>query len=129
MKRCPYCGEEILAVAKKCKHCGEWLKQDSPDASVVQPMQPNEDIIEPCVSSNEVVTGKNKVGILFSLVIPVIFIIIFGVAINIFHKNYTYTDWWIDEEKIIIPCVIAFVVLLTVYYLFIFRKSIFCKRK
>lgn len=25
IKRCPYCGEEILTVAKKCKHCGEWL--------------------------------------------------------------------------------------------------------
>lgn len=23
-KKCPYCGEEILAIAKKCKHCGEW---------------------------------------------------------------------------------------------------------
>lgn len=27
-KNCPYCGEEILAIAKKCKHCGEWLNQD-----------------------------------------------------------------------------------------------------
>lgn len=27
-KRCPYCGEEILAIAKKCKHCGEWLSED-----------------------------------------------------------------------------------------------------
>lgn len=27
-KKCPYCGKEILAVAKKCKHCGEWLDND-----------------------------------------------------------------------------------------------------
>lgn len=26
-KECPYCGEEILATAKKCKHCGEWLEE------------------------------------------------------------------------------------------------------
>lgn len=28
MKTCPYCAESILAVAKKCKHCGEYLDAD-----------------------------------------------------------------------------------------------------
>lgn len=26
-KRCPYCGGEIKAVAKKCKYCGKWLTE------------------------------------------------------------------------------------------------------
>ena len=25
-KKCPYCGEEIMATARKCKHCGEWFE-------------------------------------------------------------------------------------------------------
>ena len=31
-KRCPYCQEEILEAARKCKHCGEWL-EDSPETA------------------------------------------------------------------------------------------------
>jgi len=27
---CPYCGEQILSAAKKCKHCGEWLQGGPP---------------------------------------------------------------------------------------------------
>lgn len=26
-KKCPYCSEEIIADARKCKHCGEFLEQ------------------------------------------------------------------------------------------------------
>lgn len=43
-KKCPYCGEEILAVAKKCKHCGTWL-----DGSA-----------EPTSNPSPVVNKKNK---------------------------------------------------------------------
>ena len=31
--KCPYCGEEIAATAKKCKHCGEWLEK--PDNGII----------------------------------------------------------------------------------------------
>lgn len=48
-KRCPYCGEEILAVAKKCRYCGEWL-----DADTEKSMTQKVDSIEPEEASTTV---------------------------------------------------------------------------
>ena len=36
-KNCPYCGEEISINAKKCKHCKEWLTENTAVQQVLQP--------------------------------------------------------------------------------------------
>ena len=35
-KRCPHCSEEILAVAKKCKYCSEWLEEINIENRIVE---------------------------------------------------------------------------------------------
>ena len=48
-KRCPYCGEEILAVAKKCKQCGEWLNKE--------PEKPKKEFIDCPVCGEQIEKG------------------------------------------------------------------------
>ncbi len=38
IKRCPYCGEEILAIAIKCKHCGSDLIGETAQAIPLKPV-------------------------------------------------------------------------------------------
>ena len=172
-KKCPYCGEEILAIAKKCKHCGEWLEekngvqsstksnaeseiaQSQTDKSQIEEEQPQ--TVEtarqsevqasefPSQSSPQTNAAANFVEpddlskertkrILYGIVIPTIATIVFAVALMVFHANFFYIyhyylHWWVDEEDIVIPAIIAFVVLLAIYFLILYKIGVFKNNK
>jgi len=83
-KLCPYCGEEILAVAKKCKHCGEWLDKKENVEARVEPQY---------ISEQKMKSKKWWIAI---LVILAILIGLFVVVSN--HQNKTDND--VLAEKI-----------------------------
>ena len=37
---CPYCAEEIKSEARKCKHCGEWIRESNSSSRPVEEMRP-----------------------------------------------------------------------------------------
>ena len=54
-KICPYCGEEIKAVAKKCRFCGQWLNEDTNKVAIKEEEAKPQDI-----TSNEQVTPEKE---------------------------------------------------------------------
>lgn len=54
-KICPYCGEEIKAVAKKCRFCGQWLNEDTNEVAIKEEEAKPQD-----VTSNEQVTPEKE---------------------------------------------------------------------
>jgi len=92
-KRCPFCGEVILAIARKCKHCGEFLDRAAPGPNdpqvtlapnVASPLPPTDHPSHPAhPANNEPVFSLYtsqwdnfwKFLILFSIVFIVAFIL------------------------------------------------------
>jgi hypothetical protein len=88
--RCPFCSEPILASAKKCKHCGEFLDNRSNVAAPPRVRRPG-DII--CPNPNCHYEGPPKKEARGSVLVGIILLLFFllpGILYFIFMDGYRY---------------------------------------
>jgi hypothetical protein len=64
MKVCPFCGKEILAVAKMCKYCREWLPEEP--TNIVNPVEAKMANTEECTQEYPTEDGNVQTTVLSS---------------------------------------------------------------
>ena len=101
--------EELIEETTKIKQESQKIGND-----LTKPVNPNTNI-----NKTDQLPDKQK-EIIKSLLFPVFPIVIsisFIIGLFVFHKNYVYTDYWIEEEVIIGIVIVVLVIILLAYYL------------
>ena len=86
-KKCPFCAEEILEEAKKCKHCGEFLDGNVSSSTRLQPTwSPGVAAVLSCriPGLGQFYKGQFGPGISFLILVPIgyFFLIIPGLCLH-----------------------------------------------
>lgn len=128
-KLCPYCGEEILTTAKKCKHCGEWLEpKDAPESTTLSDNTSVSTSTETAAQTEpDSVNYKKIISLCWVVTVSsVLYLIavfnnrpklIIGEDVNMEHGSFIIPQWLI--------CIILGVSLFTV----LMSLSEFCRKK
>jgi hypothetical protein len=115
-KRCPYCGEEILLTAKKCKHCKEWLDTDETEVKTnntdaTHDFNSGEDqstSIEQEFDEALAATKKKRTTILTIICVVIIGLIFYGIKsckdqeredAETYARDKADYDEWFDEHS------------------------------
>lgn len=73
-KKCPYCGGEIMLVAKKCKHCGKWLEEQENIQNPVNDVHETVETMGTEDSEDEDSSGKKLIWIPLAIAAALIII-------------------------------------------------------
>ena len=81
MPTCPYCEGDVSSTARKCKHCGEWLKEagrPTPDAagqSIRQIFGEGEDSLGR--AANRQVSWNQTIGVVTLVIMVLVILFVF----------------------------------------------------
>ena len=123
---CPFCGEMISDEAKTCPYCGENVEEFFSALYKEKEAKAAKDIqtaAKDTSSKEEIRVGMKKTPILYSLIIPLATLLIVSIGLLVFHVNYEYTDYWVEEESIILPIAGIAIIGLIIYYSILYKAK------
>ena len=117
---CPFCGEMISDDAKTCPYCGENVEEFFSALYKEKKAKATKDAKDTS-SKKEILVGVKKTPILYSLIIPLATLLILSIGLLVFHVNYVFTDYWVEEELIILPIIGVAIIGLVIYYSILYK--------